>query len=249
MKSYLPDFPHMSRDPRLGRCPYEGYQRGWGIEFGRLREQIEQDSLYQRAVEVSLGRSLLPADKRYNLYLLLRFFLPRIAFGHVIEFGVHRAGNAIFMAYVMKAIAPGARLYALDTFAGMPEPDASVDVHKSGDFDDLDLEEVRQCAASVGLDNIIFCQGLFEKTTESALMEAGAIALAHIDCDLRSAVAFAYETARPFMVPGGYLVFDDATVSSCIGAAEAVEEYVIRRDGLHSEQVFPHYVFRAPGYR
>jgi hypothetical protein len=47
------------------------------------------------------------------------------------------------------------------------------------------------------------------------------------------------------MIPGGYLVFDDATVSSCLGATEAVEDLLIRRDGLNSEQIFPHFVFRA----
>jgi hypothetical protein len=47
------------------------------------------------------------------------------------------------------------------------------------------------------------------------------------------------------MVPGGYLVFDDATVSSCLGATEAVEQILIRRDGLSSEQIFPHFVFRS----
>jgi len=26
-----------------------------------------------------------------------------------------------------------------------------------------------------------------------------------------------------------------------------VEELVIRRDGLHSEQIFPQFVFRSPG--
>ena len=46
---------------------------------------------------------------------------------------------------------------------------------------------------------------------------------------------------------GGYYVFDDATVSSCIGATEVVEDLVIRRDGLNSEQIYPHFVFRAPG--
>jgi hypothetical protein len=46
------------------------------------------------------------------------------------------------------------------------------------------------------------------------------------------------------MVEGGYIVFDDALYSSCIGATEVVEETVIRRDGLNSEQVYPHMVFR-----
>ncbi len=45
------------------------------------------------------------------------------------------------------------------------------------------------------------------------------------------------------MVQGGYIIFDDANVSSCIGATEAVEE-IIQRDCMYSEQIWPHYVFR-----
>jgi hypothetical protein len=47
------------------------------------------------------------------------------------------------------------------------------------------------------------------------------------------------------MVKGGYVVFDDATVSSCMGATEIVEDLLIRRDGLNSEQIWPDFVFRA----
>ena len=43
------------------------------------------------------------------------------------------------------------------------------------------------------------------------------------------------------------MVFDDATAASCLGATEVVEELVIRRDGRHCEQIYPHFVFRA-GY-
>jgi hypothetical protein len=64
--------------------------------------------------------------------------------------------------------------------------------------------------------------------------------------DIHAAVAAAYEAVRGAMVPGGYLVFDDATVSSCLGATEVVETLAIRRDGLSSEQIYPHFVFRAP---
>jgi len=70
--------------------------------------------------------------------------------------------------------------------------------------------------------------------------------LVHIDCDLRDSVGYAYNASRPFMVPCGYIVFDDATTSTCLGATEIVEELAIRRDGLFSEQIWPHYVFRAP---
>jgi hypothetical protein len=47
------------------------------------------------------------------------------------------------------------------------------------------------------------------------------------------------------MVPGGYIMLDDPLYSSCIGAFEAVEDVMIRRDGLHAEQVFPHLIFRS----
>jgi hypothetical protein len=245
----LPEMAQVRPGWRLGRCPYEGYQRGWGLEFGALGAQIEADILYREAVELAEGRSLVVGPKRHNLFLLLRFFLGRIAFGHIVEFGVHRGGNVLFMAHVARVLHPGVRILALDTFAGMPETDVEVDAHRPGDFDDADLEGLRARAREEGLDNIVFLPGRFEVTAPEALREAGPVALAHVDCDIRSAVAFAYETVRPHMVAGGYLVFDDATVSSCLGATEVVEDLVIGRDGLRSEQIYPHFVFRAPGYR
>ncbi|MGH0034807.1 MAG: TylF/MycF/NovP-related O-methyltransferase [Myxococcota bacterium] len=244
--------PHMAQVRpgwRRGRCPYEGYQRGWGLEFGDLRQQVEADPLYREAADLAGPRSLLGGAKRHNLFLLLRIFLGRIAFGHIIELGVHRGGNVLFMAHVARVLYPSMRVYALDTYAGMPETDGDVDAHRAGDFEDADLEGLRASAREAGLSNIVFCEGLFEDTAPDALLAGGAIALAHVDCDIRSAVAYGYEAVRPFMVPGGYIVFDDATVSSCLGATEAVEELVIARDGLRSEQIYPHFVFRAPGYR
>jgi hypothetical protein len=80
------------------------------------------------------------------------------------------------------------------------------------------------------------------------LAAAPPVLLAHIDCDVYDAVAYAWETVQPCMAPGGYVVFDDAHTSGCLGATEAVEELVIRRDGLHCEQIWPHFVFRVwPG--
>jgi hypothetical protein len=77
------------------------------------------------------------------------------------------------------------------------------------------------------------------------LTAAPPVLLAHIDCDVYDAVAYAWETVKPCMAPGGYVVFDDAHTSGCLGATEAVEELVIRRDGLHCEQIWPHFVFRV----
>jgi predicted O-methyltransferase YrrM len=242
---YLPRFDGVPEGFRHGRNVREGYVRGWGLQYGDLRERVRADPLYREALEVASGRTVVAEDNRMNIFLILKFFLPKLAPGNIVEFGSYRGGNALFMAYVAARLLPGVRVYALDTFAGMPETDHDVDAHRAGDFADVDLPELRRFAQSRRLDNVEFVQGLFEDTAPALLRRAGPVALAHIDCDIRSAVVTSYECVKPYMVPGGYIVFDDATVSSCIGATEAVEELLVRRDGLNSEQIFPHFVFRA----
>ena len=230
---------------RKGRNVRDGYLRGWGLQFGSLREKVLEDRLYQEACELTVGRSLVAEDKRMNLFLILKYFLPDIPFGHIIEFGSYRGGNALFMGYVVNKLYSGVKVLALDTYTGMPEVDLSLDAHSPGDFRDVDLKEVRTFAGRRGVANVQFIPGLFEETAAGALSLIENVALVHIDCDIYSAVAYSYEIVKDYMVPRGYLIFDDATYSSCLGATEAVEELIIRRDGLHSEQIYPHFVFRA----
>jgi predicted O-methyltransferase YrrM len=243
--NYLPELPGIPEGLRAGRSPRDGYARGWGLEFGGLADHVRKDPLYQEAFALVAGRSIVSEARRMNLFLLLRFYLPGLAPGHIIEFGAYKGGNAAFMAHVAAKTVPGTQVYALDTYAGMPATDKTVDAHSAGDFGDNRFEDVRAYVAKTGLANLHLVRGTFEETAAQLVREKGPFTLAHIDCDIHSAVVHAYETVKPAMVPGGYLVFDDATVSSCIGATEAVESLVVRRDGLNSEQVFPHFVFRA----
>ncbi|MGH7098226.1 MAG: TylF/MycF/NovP-related O-methyltransferase [Stellaceae bacterium] len=141
---------------------------------------------------------------------------------------------------------PNAQVLAFDTFAGMPATDKAVDYHNPGDFEGVDLGELRQYAAQIGLNNLTYIQGLFEETAAPALRKIHKVSLCHIDCDIRSAIQSAYDSTKPYMVPGGYWVFDDPLLATCLGVTEAVEDLLIRRDGLNAEQVFPHLVFREP---
>lgn len=243
--SYLPVGLGVRDGLRKGRNVFEGYQRGWGLQFGGLREKVLSDSLYQEAFAVARDRTIMSEENRMNIYLLMRFFLEKIPFGHIVEYGSYRGGGAIFMAYVAKRLYPGMRVFALDTFEGMPQTDKSVDAHNAGDFSDTDIASLQARIDELKLDNMVLVKGLFEDTNESVMAQAGSISLAHIDCDIAPAVRCSYEGVRSYMVDGGYIVFDDATVSSCIGATEVVEDLLIRRDGLNSEQIWPHFVFRA----
>lgn len=244
-ESDLPRLEGIEGALRAGRSIRDGYARGWGLEFGGLADLVRADPLYQDAYRLAEGRTIVAEARRMNLFLLIRFYLPRLAPGAIVEFGSWKGGNAMFMARVAARTLPGTQVYALDTFAGMPPTDKAVDAHSAGDFGDADLGGLRALVAQSGLDNLHLVPGRFEDTAARVAAEAGPFSLAHIDCDIRSAVACAWETASRAMVPGGYLVFDDATISSCLGATEVVEDLAIRRDGLSSEQVFPHFVFRA----
>lgn len=247
--SYLPEIPDVPRGFRKGRAVFDGYQRGWGLRFTPLRDAILADPVYQEAARLAQERSILDEEHRLNLFLIMRFYLSALPFGHIVEFGAYRGGNAIFMAAVAARLHPGMRVYGFDTFRGMPHTDLTIDAHHAGDFDDVDLAELRAYVAGIGLDNLELHQGLFQDVAPQVLREVGPVRLAHIDCDIFSAVAYCYEVVKPSMVDRGYLIFDDATTASCLGATEAVEDIVIRRDGLNSEQIWPHLVFRTPARR
>jgi hypothetical protein len=242
--TYLPIAPVAPGLVR-GRSVYDGYQRGWGLAHTDLRAKIQADLDYLRGTELAIYRTAIEPDRLMNLFMLIKFFLPRLPFGHIFEFGTYKAGTALFMASIAAKFAPGAVVYALDTFEGMPATDKTVDAHGPGNFGDTSLEAVEAARAEAGLTNLRFVKGVFSHTAETTLAKAGAVALAHIDCDLYEPVAFCYRALKPYMVRGGYYVFDDANAPSCVGATQAVEESVIQQDRLLSEQVFPHYVFRA----
>src|SRR5262245_2585758 len=245
MTGYLTQFTTVSKQLRNGRNVHDGYVRGWGIQFGDLRKQVKNDPLYRDALALSHGRTVVSEDNRINLFLILKFYLASISFGHIVEFGSYKGGNAIFMARVVDRLHPGMKVYSLDTFSGMPKTDSTIDAHNEKDFHDVDLTELKEFTRRNGVSNVEFVPGLFQETAVDVLGQAGRVALAHIDCDIYSSVAYSYDAVKPYMVAGGYFVFDDATVSSCLGATEAVESLLVRRDGLNSEQIYPQFVFRA----
>ena len=244
-RSDLPVFGRVEEGLRNGRNLREGYARGWGIQFGGLADQAVRDPLYREAVALARGRTVVAEENRINLFLILKFHLAEIPPGAIVEFGAYRGGSALFMAHVARALLPGTRVYSLDTFEGMPQPDPAVDSHGRGDLASPELAELREYAARQGLDNLEFVPGLFQDTAPALLARVGNVSLVHVDCDIRSSVAYAYDVSRPYLVDGAYVVFDDALYSSCLGATEAVESLVIRRDALNSEQVYPHFVFRV----
>lgn len=246
-RNYLPKIEYMENKITEGRNIKHGYQRAYGLSYGDLKECIKEDLDFMHIYNLIGARSIVSPEKIMNLFLIIKFYMKDSIMGKcsIIEFGSYRGGSAIFMAALCKRLKLPITVYGLDTFEGMPETNNKIDVHTKSDFNDVDLDEINAYKDSIGLDNLIFIKGLFSDTAPELLNKVSPVALTHIDCDIFSAVSYAYDIVKPYMVEGGYYVFDDATMSSCLGATNAVEKLVIRRDGLNCEQIYPHFVFRA----
>ena len=241
----IPAPPHLvDRGLVGGRSIYEGASRSMGIEFGNLYQDICRDPLYREARALSRGRSVVSVPRQMNLFLILRFYLSKLASRNIVELGTWRGGNVLFMARILKEIDPAAKVYGLDTFAGMPATRDDVDAHRAGDFVDTDMKQIELAAKKARLSNIVLIKGDIRDTLPS-LCERETFGLSHIDLDIYDPIAEAQNILLKKMIPGGYLVYDDATVSSCPGATLAVEELISLRN-MRSEQIYPHFVFRAP---
>lgn len=228
-----------------GRNIRDGYMRGMGIHFGNFPELAITDEVFSEALGLARHlKSPVGEPQICTLYLLIRFYLPKIAKGHIVEFGTHRGGSALFLARVAKTYLPDVKVYCFDSFQGMPDTCPN-DVHQRGDFNDRSEYEFLAIAQRIGLDNIVLCKGFFSDTVPRLIPKQ--VALAHIDCDIYQSVADCYDGVKPSLVPRAYVTFDDPLFSSCIGAFDAVAERVIKRDGLKAEQVWPNLVFRGNG--
>lgn len=227
-----------------GRNVYDGYRRGANLEFGNISEQILSHPLFGEAINNAQGRSVMDYKRTQNLFLIIACHFEKLADHSIIEFGSFRGGSAIFMATLLKRLYPEAKFYACDTFEGMPPTDSDIDLHRAGDFSSSNMNEINEISKSLGLDNLVTVKGLVEDTFPSQFSADQKFALAHIDLDIYHPIKYIQRAVYPYMTKGGYIVHDDATTSTCLGATQAVEEW-ISETGARSEQVYPHFVFRT----
>lgn len=228
------------------RSPAEGYLRGVGLEFSAgLVDRIEAHPLYRDALKAAAGRTVIAADRLRNLFLIVLNHLGSLERQDVIEFGSYRGGSLAFFGVLLKELYPHASVYGFDTFEGMPPSTPDLDFHGAGDFADTSVDAIKDDLDSLGLDNVILVKGRVEESfPPSAPKPRKAFGLAHIDLDLYAPIKHVQRHVWRRMVPGAYVVYDDATVSTCIGATQAVEELIQSRKA-HCEQIYPHFVFRC----
>jgi len=161
-------------------------------------------------------RSMLTPQAKYNLYSLALAATRRCE-GDAAECGVYKGGTARILAELL----PDRTLHLFDTFEGMPETDATRDLHKRGDFSDTSEAAVREYLS--GFTNVNIVRGLIPDSLQ--VVADRRFSLVHIDLDIYSAIKSACEFFYPRMVSGGVILFDDYGFPSCPGAREAVDEF------------------------
>lgn len=172
----------------------------------------EFDACYQSVK----GATDVDIERLWVIYLMAKQTLN--VDGCFFECGVFRGGSASLIAQVADDRKP---LHLFDTFAGMPECDASRDDHIAGDFSDVSVESVRRVVGHS--QSVEFHQGWIPDTFSG--MEEAKIAFAHVDVDIYSSMKACCEFIYPRMTAGGVIVFDDYGQFTCRGARDAIDEY------------------------
>jgi hypothetical protein len=226
-----------------GRNIRAGYLRGTYIASGEA-EAIAHDPDWIAAQEAAEDLSIVPRNCLFNLFLLLKYSNIN---GNIIEFGAFRGGVSLMMATLLKNLGSTRKVYALDTFEGMPEScNPVLDMHTPGVFSDTNYEALVAIRDRRGLDNLVILKGLFQDTVGQIPENERKFFLAHVDCDIYESVKFSIDYTAKHAVDGAYLVFDDPLIYDCLGAFQAVEEELIQKRGLFAEQAYPHLVYRYP---
>lgn len=139
--------------------------------------------------------------------------------GDIVECGSFRGGTAIALAAASAMYSPHKKVYAFDTFDGMPFTDP-IDGHEHGDFH-VTIEEVQR--DTKGLDNLILVPGDYKDTVPDFNVQS--VSLLFMDCDLYRSHMIAYRKFVPLMPKEALVIVEDYTTTCCKGCTAATEEF------------------------
>lgn len=132
--------------------------------------------------------------------------------GDFVETGVWRGGTVILMRAILQAYGiEDRKVWAADSFQGLPVPKSPSDGHDLSDTEYLkvSLDQVKRNFVRFGLldDQVEFLEGWFADTLPKAPIKA--IALLRLDGDLYSSTMDALQSLYSKVTKGGYVIVDD----------------------------------------
>jgi hypothetical protein len=190
-------------------------------------EERAEGNVWPGYAHTMIGRKRLD-NIQYCIETVLNDGIP----GDLIETGVWRGGATIFMRAVLAAYGVEDRkVFVADSFAGLPEPDATHpadagDRHHTFTYLAVSRAEVENNFRHYGLldDQVVFLQGWFKDTLPAAPIEK--LAVLRLDGDMYSSTMDVLHTLYAKLAPGGYCIIDDYHLQGC---RTAVDEFRTER--------------------
>ncbi len=205
-------------------------------------KQFETQSRLEGREWPAMAHTMIGWKRLENIQQCVEDVLAKNITGDLIETGVWRGGAIIFMRSILKAYAvKNRRVWAADSFAGLPKPDAARYPADEGDklyaHPELaiSLDAVRANFEKYGLldEQVCFLPGWFRDTLPSAPFDR--LALIRLDGDLYESTHVALEALYPKLSRGGYVIIDD--YGACAGCEKAVRDF--RETNKITDEIIP----------
>jgi hypothetical protein len=178
----------------------------------------------------SVAHSMIGKKRMENIRLLTERVLFDNVPGDLIETGVWRGGACIYMRAILEAYGVKDRkVWAADSFEGLPPPDEAAYPADEGDefhtYSELavSLEQVKSNFAKYGLldGQLKFLKGWFKDTLPSA--DIVRVAILRLDGDMYESTMDALTNLYRKVSIGGYVIVDDYRVVD--GCRQAVDDF------------------------
>lgn len=165
-------------------------------------------------------------NRMHALYKSVHYVSHRNVPGDLVETGVWKGGNVLLMALTLESLGVDRKIWAYDTFEGMPEPSEHDRRHdgKKPDFSNRNNLKVSLGEAKSLLEgyDIKFVKGKVEETIPSIAPKK--IAVLRTDTDFYESTRHTLKHLYHRISKGGVFVNDDYYHFK--GAKKAVDEYV-----------------------
>jgi len=172
---------------------------------------------FEECLNMIKGRNIMTLRDLSDFYQVVKRTIS--ISGDAAEVGVYRGSSAKILAELLKGTAK--KIHLFDTFEGMPETNAEIDVHQKGVFHDTSLESVQEI---IGYNNsVTYHKGYFPHTLTAEHDKK--YSFVHVDCDIYQSTMDACEFFYPLMTIGGIILFHDYRTPDCPGVKKAVNEF------------------------
>lgn len=216
-------------------------------KFIEKRPELNEEDINSIKYVLNNDLTMVSSARLTDTVLAVRHVETNNIQGSFVECGTWRGGNVIAASLANKRYFEERDFYIYDTFAGMSEPNNTIDKslflgdssksifnkHQELNFNSwcyASLDEVKENikAAGLSLENINFIKGKVEDTLKVTSNLPEKISVLRLDTDWYDSTIIELEVLYPKLEIGGVILIDDYGYWD--GAREAVDSYFSRQD-------------------